>query len=52
MLNPIIRRKMSSSSRPRHIKAILKAGTKFENGMGRGSDKKAEEITIASPQII
>ena len=31
---------------------MLKAGIKFEKGIGRGSDRKAEDKIIANPQMI
>ena len=40
---------MSSSKRPRQIKKMLRAGMRFEKGIGRGSDKKADDRTIANP---
>ena len=41
----------SSSNNPTHIKKILNAGTKFENGIGSGNDRNAAEMTIEIPQI-
>lgn len=48
--NPIIIKMMSSSRSPIQIKNMLNAGTRLENGIGRGSDKNAADNTIANPQ--
>jgi hypothetical protein len=41
---------MSSSNKPTHMRKMLRAGMRFERGIGKGRDRKAAEITIANPQ--
>jgi hypothetical protein len=45
-------RTRSSSSNPTQIKKILRAGMRFEKGMGRGSERIAEERIIDNPQMM
>ncbi len=52
MLLPHITRIKSSSKSPTQIKNILRAGIKFENGIGRGRDKKPAVMIIDMPQMI
>jgi hypothetical protein len=49
--SPIISKKRSSSRSPIQMRAMLKAGTKLESGIGSGKERKAADKTIASPQM-
>ena len=50
--NPIKIKTRSSSKSPIQMMKILRAGIKFENGIGKGSDKKPADTTIDRPQMI
>ena len=49
---PIVIRNKSCSKRPMQIRAMLRAGTKLDKGMGSGKHRKAAARVIPVPQKI